>query len=64
MNTGYTLNNVWFTKDEETCILKFLRDAQECGYPSANETWYPVINKIMQKYYDSDVKEAQPWQTV
>ena len=58
-NTGYTLNRVEFTKDEETCILKFLRDAQECGYPSANEPWYPVINNIMRKYYDSDIKEAQ-----
>ena len=64
MNTGYTLNNVFFSKDEETCILRFLRQAQECGYPSANEPWYPVINSIMKKYYDSDIKEAQPWQSV
>ena len=59
MNTGYTLNRVEFTKDEETCILKFLNQAQECGYPSDNEPWYPVINSIMMKYYDSDVKEYQ-----
>ena len=64
MTTGYTLNRVDFTPDEETCILKFLRQAQECGYPSSNESWYPVINSIMQKYYDSDVKEAQWWQTL
>ena len=64
MTTGYTLNRVDFTPDEETCILKFLRQAQECGYPSANEPWYPVIDSIMQKYYDSDVKEAQWWQTL
>ena len=56
--------NYKFTEDEETCILKFLRDAQECGYPSANEPWYPVINSIMRKYWDSDVKEAQEFQTL
>jgi hypothetical protein len=59
MTDGYTLNRVEFTKDEETCILKFLNQAQECGYPSDNEPWYPVINSIMMKYYDSDVKEYQ-----
>ena len=59
MNTGYNLNRVDLTQDEQTCILKFLRDAQECGYPSNNEPWYPVINSIFQKYYDSDIKEAQ-----
>ena len=62
MNTGYTLNRVNFTSDEETCILKFLNQAQECGYPSSNESWYPVINSILKKYYDSDMKEVQvPW---
>ena len=59
MTDGYTFNRVEFTANEETCILKFLRDAQECGYPSSNEPWYPVINSIFQKYYDSDIKEAQ-----
>jgi hypothetical protein len=61
MTTGYTLNRIDFTPDEETCILRFLRQAQECG---ANEPWNPVINSIMQKYYDSDVKEIHPWQTL
>ena len=62
MTTGYTLNRVEFTKDEETCILKFLREAQACGYPSSNSEWYPVINSILKKYYDSDIKEVQvPW---
>lgn len=64
MNTGYTLNRVNFTKDEEQCILRFLRDARECGYPSGNEPWYPVIDSIIGKYYDSDIKEADPWQTL
>jgi hypothetical protein len=64
MNTGYTLNRVNFTKDEETCILKFLQHAADCGYPSANEPWYPVINSIFRKYYNSNIKEAQPWQTI
>jgi len=61
--TGYTLNRVHFTKDEETCILRFLRQAEECGYPSANEEWYPVINSIFQKYYNSNIQEAQEFQT-
>lgn len=64
MTTGYTLNRVNFTKDEETCILRFLNEARECGYPSGNEPWYPVIDGIIQKYYDSDVKEAQEFQTL
>ena len=62
MTDGYTLNRVKLTKDEETCILHFLRKAQECGYPSGNAQWYNTIDNIFQKYYDSDVKEAQvPW---
>jgi hypothetical protein len=64
MTDGYTLNNVFFSKDEETCILHFLRQAEECGYPSSNEPWYPVINSIFRKYYESNVQEAQPWQTL
>ena len=64
MHTGYTLNRVKFTQDEETCILKFLQQAADCGYPSAIEEWYPVINSIMRKYYNSDIKEAQPFQTL
>jgi hypothetical protein len=62
--TGYTLNRVKFTKDEETCILKFLRQAADCGYPSGNEPWYDTINSIFRKYYNSDIKEAQPFQTL
>jgi len=57
--TGYTLNRVHFTKDEESCILQFLNRARECGYPSGNESWYSTIDSIIQKYYDSDVKEYQ-----
>lgn len=64
MTDGYTLNRVKFTPEEETCILKFLQQAADCGYPSANEQWYPVINSIFQKYYDSDIKEVQDWQTL
>ena len=63
-STGYTLNRVNFTQDEETCILKFLNQARECGYPSGNEPWYSVIDSIIQKYYDSDIKEAQDWQMI
>ena len=44
MTDGYTFNRVNFTPNEESCILKFLNQARECGYPSANEEWYPVID--------------------
>ena len=64
MTDGYTLNRVNFTQGEETCILHFLRQAQDCGYPSSNEPWYPYISSIIRKYYDSDIKEAQEWQTI
>ena len=63
-HTGYTLNRVQFTKDEETCILHLLREAEKCGYPSCNEKWYPVIHSILVKYWDTDVKEVQYWQTL
>jgi hypothetical protein len=59
--TGYTLNRVKFTQDEETCILRFL---QEAGCLLNNSEWYPVINSIFRKYYDSNIKEAQPFQTI
>ena len=56
MTDGYTFNRVKFTANEETCILKFLNDARECGYPSANEQWYPVIDSIIQKFFNSNIK--------
>ena len=59
MTTGYTLNRVNLTKDEETCILRFLTQARECGYPSGNSIWYDTIDSIFQKYYNSEIKEAQ-----
>ena len=64
MHTGYTLNRVKFTPDEETCILHFLRQAEECGVPSGNQQWYNTINSIFRKYYNSDIKEAQEFQTL
>ena len=64
MTDGYTFNRVKFTANEETCILKFLNQARECGYPSGNEEWYPVIDSILQKFFDSNIKEAQAFQTI
>jgi len=64
MHTGYTFNRVHFTPDEETCILKFLNQARDCGYPSANEEWYPVIDSIISKFFDSNIQEAQEFQTL
>ena len=63
-HTGYTFNRVKFTANEETCILKFLNNARECGYPSDNEQWYPVIDSIIQKFFNSNIKEAQEFQTL
>lgn len=64
MTMTCSLNRVELTETEETCILRFLRQAADCGYPSANEQWYPVINSIMRKYYATQIQEAQPWQTL
>jgi len=64
MTDGYTFNRVHFTPDEETCILKFLNEARDCGYPSANEEWYPVIDSIISKFFDSAIQEAQEFQTL
>lgn len=58
IHTGYTLNRVHFTFDEEQCILHFLRQAEESEDSSVNESWHPVIRSIFRKYHDSDVKEA------
>jgi len=60
-NTGYTLNPVNFTQDEQTCILSCLRDARTS---ESKEVWHPIIDSIVQKYYNSDIKEAQEFQTL
>ncbi len=60
----YSLNRVDLTEDEQKCILHFLREAEGCGYPSANEPWYSTINSIFRKYYATQIQEAQPWQTL
>jgi len=58
--TGYTFDRVKLTQDEQTCILSLLRDARV----NDNEVWHPVIDSIIQKYYNSDIKEAQEFQTL
>ena len=57
----YDLNKVILTQEEQDTILHFLRQAQDCGYPSANEPYYPAINRIMNKYYDTDEWEGKPY---
>ena len=59
-NTGYTFNRVKLTQDEQTCILSLLLYARVNG----NEAKHPVIDSIIQKYYNSDIKEAQEFQTL
>ena len=56
----YDLNKVILTEEDQECILHFLRQAQDCGYPSANEPYYPIINRIMNKYYDTEEWEGNP----
>lgn len=52
-------NRIELTQDEETCILKFLQEAADCGYPSGNEPWYPVINSIVSKYYSKKYENTE-----
>jgi hypothetical protein len=58
MTDGYTFTRVNFTANEETCILKFLVEAQN-RKSSDDEQWQPVIDSIFQKFFDSNIKEAQ-----
>ena len=60
---GYTFNRVEFTANEETCILKFLTEAQNRDLIKDKE-WQPVIDSIFQKFFDSNIKEAQALQTI
>ena len=60
---GYTFNRVEFTANEETCILKFLTEAQNRDLIKDKE-WQPVIDSIFQKFFDSNIKEAQAFQTI
>ena len=63
MTDGYTFNRVNFTPNEETCILKFLTEAQNRDLIKDKE-WQPVIDSIFQKFFDSNIKEAQAFQTI
>ena len=63
MTDGYTFTRVNFTANEETCILKFLVEAQNRNAID-DEQWQPVIDSIFQKFFYSNIKEAQDWQTI
>ena len=63
MTDGYTFNRVEFTDNEETCILKFLTEAQNRDLIKDKE-WQPVIDSILQKFFNSNIKEAQEFQTL
>ena len=63
MTDGYTFNRVNFTANEESCILKFLTEAQNRDLIKDKE-WQPVIDSIFQKFFDSNIKEAQAFQTI
>jgi ATP-dependent Clp protease adapter protein ClpS len=63
MTDGYTFNRVDFTANEETCILKYLVQAQNRN-SSDDEQWQSVIDSILQKFFNSNIKEAQEFQTL
>ena len=63
MTDGYTFTRVNFTANEETCILKFLVEAQNRDLIK-DKQWQPVIESILQKFFNSNLKEAQDWQTL
>jgi ATP-dependent Clp protease adapter protein ClpS len=63
MTDGYTFNRVEFTANEETCILKYLVQAQNRN-SSDDEQWQSVIDSILQKFFNSNIKEAQEFQTL
>jgi hypothetical protein len=44
-------NGIDFTDSEANCMLHFIQEVQQCGYPSANQDYYPTINTILNKYY-------------
>ena len=51
---SYDLNKVELTREEQNTIIHFLYQAAGCGYPSANEPFYPHIQTIMEKYYGTE----------
>ena len=63
MTDGYTFTRVDFTANEETCIIKFLVEAQNRD-SIKDKQWQPVIESILQKFLNSNIKEAQEFQTL
>ena len=62
---SFDLNKVELTREEQNTILHFLHQAQGCGYPSANEPFYPLISSIMRKYYATEGQfnpETREWE--
>ena len=56
------MNTLSLTDNELECVRHFLNEAQECGYPSANEPYYPTINKVMGKIYEIVYPpQPDPW---
>lgn len=56
------MNTLSLTDNELECVRYFLAEAQECGYPSANEPYYPAINKVMNKIYEIVYPpQPDPW---
>jgi len=41
-----------------------LYQARDCEHSGIDEEWKPLCNDLITKYYNSNIKEAQDWQTL
>lgn len=49
------------TNDELECVRVFLTKARDCGYPNANEPFYPAIESVLDKIY-AEVYPLPAWE--
>lgn len=52
VSVSEVFNAIQFDDEEVSCLLHFIENARECGYPSANEPYYRTIDTIFLKYYE------------
>lgn len=51
------------TNDELECVRVFLTKARDCGYPSGNASYYPAIERVLDKIYEEVYPQLQlPWE--
>ena len=49
------------TNDEMECVRKFLSEVRDCGYPSGNESFYPTIERVLDKIY-AEIYPTPSWE--